>query len=923
MRRLLPALTAAALVALAIGAAPASASLGLSNFDVTFSGANGSTEMQAGSHPYELKTTIEINLKENTEGKTIADEAPKDFEITQVPGLAGILTAVPRCSTLDFLTPVFASNAAGCADASAIGLTTVSLIGNPPEEAPVYSLEPPPGALAKIGFWIFEVPVTLDIGLSETPPYNAVVSLHKVSQILEFVGSETSIWGNPADPVHDKERGSCYKKTGASCPAGIPVVPFLTSPRACTGTLFSGLKIDSWEHPDVPVTAVAPTHDDASPPNPRGFSGCGRLDFGPRIETSPSTDRASSPTGFDVNFDVLDEGLANPQGTASSDIKKTVITLPAGVTLNPSVAEGLVACSEADLERLRANSPAGVGCPPASKVGTVEVETPSLPGEVLGGSLYLATPYENPTHSLIAAYVVVKDPQLGILVKQPVKVEPDPKTGQIVAIVDEMPQFPLSHIRTHLREGGRSPLISPPSCGAFSSRAEFTPWADPTSTYTTSSTFQITQGVGGGPCPPAGPPPFVPGFAAGSINNSAGSYSPFFMRLTRRDGDQDITRLSVKLPPGMVGKLAGVSKCSDAAIAAAKAKSGREEQANPSCPANSLVGSVEGGAGVGSQLTYVPGKIYLAGPVGGAPLSVVGIVPAVAGPYDVGNVVVRQALRINPRTVEVEADGAVSDPLPYILAGIPLKVRDIQISVDRPKFTLNPTSCAPSQAGARLWGGGQDLFSSADDFPVSLTTRFQAADCASLGFKPALALRFKGPTHRGAHPAVHAVYTPRAGDANVSSTVVRLPRSAFLDQGHIRTICTRVQFAANKCPPGAIYGHAKVFSPLVDEPLTGPVYLRSSNHNLPDLVADLHGLVDVEAAARIDSKHGGIRVSFEGLPDAPLSKAVFDFPSGKKGLIVNSRELCVHRSFAEVQLGAQNGRHRNLRTLVRADCKKK
>lgn len=927
MKRFLAAL-AAALTLFGVSAAPAGASLGLKQFDVTFNNVDGSTAMQAGSHPYALKTTFSVNTTETPEGRTIVDEAPKDLELTQVPGLAGILAAVPRCSTLDFLTPVFDSNASGCADSSAIGLTSVTILegfGPNTFKAPVYSLEPPPGVLAKIGFWVLEVPVTLDISLSETPPYNVVASTHKISQVLEFLGSETTIWGNPADPIHDEERGACYKEGEGpvSCPASIPVVPFLTSPRACEGPLFSTLTIDSWEHPDVAVNAAVSTHDDASPPNPRGFSGCGRLDFGPQIQTSPSTDRASSPTGFDINLDIADEGLANPKGIAASDIKKTVLTLPEGVTLNPSVAEGLSACSEEDLARLRANSPAGVGCPPASKVGTVEVETPALPGEVLGGSLYVATPFENPTGSLIAVYLVVKDPGLGILVKQPIKVQPDPKTGQIVAVVDEIPQFPLSHVRTHLREGGRSPLISPPGCGNFSARAEFTPWAAPETTYTTSSSFQITQGVGGGPCPPAGPPPFVPGIAAGSINNSAGAYSPFFMRLTRRDGDQDITRLSIKLPPGEVGKLAGVSECSDAAIAAAKAKSGKEEQANPSCPANSQVGSVEGGAGVGSQLTYAAGKIYLAGPIGGAPLSVVGIVPAVAGPFDVGNIVVRQALRINPRTAEVEADGAASDPLPYILAGIPLKVRDIQISVDRPKFTLNPTSCAPSLAAAKLWGGGQDLFSSVDDFPVSLATRFQAADCASLGFKPTLTMRLKGGTHRGAHPALHAVFTPRPGDANAASTIVRLPRSAFLDQAHIRTICTRVQFAAKSCPPGAIYGHAEVFTPLLDQPLTGPVYLRSSNHNLPDFVAALHGLVDVEAVARIDSQHGGIRASFEDIPDAPLTKVVIDLPGGKKGLIVNSRELCAKRSFADVQLTAHNGRQRKLRPLVQTSCSKK
>jgi hypothetical protein len=921
MRRLAAALTATALAAAAFAAPAGAAQVGFEEFDVTFTGPDGLAMLQAGSHPTALTVKVQVNTEETPSGNPAPVEAVRDLKVFNVPGLAGIPTAVPRCSTVDFLAPV-ESNAAGCSDSSAVGLVNVQIGGQEgleEQEAPVYSLDPPPGSVAKFGFWALTVPVTVDLGVSEAPPYNVVATTAKVSQVLEFFSAEFTVWGTPADPIHDEERGNCYEG-GASCPATIPIVPLLTSPRACNGPLPTVWEIDSWENPDVWVSGAALTHDDAVPPNPEGFSGCGRLDFGPRMEIKPSTDQASSPAGADIELDVEDEGLANPLGLAASDIKKTVLTLPEGVTLNPSLAEGIVACSEEDLARLHANSPAGTGCPPASKVGSVEVESPSLPGEILGGSLYVATPFENPFDSLIAVYMVVQNPELGVLVRQPIKVEADPKTGQIVNIVDEIPQFPLSHVRVHLREGGRSPLISPSGCGSYTTKADLTPWAAPDSTYTTTSTFQITQGVGGGPCPAAGPPPFEPGFSAGAINNSAGAYSPFFMRITRRDGDQDITRLSVKLPRGVLGKLAGVSKCSDAAIAAAKAKTGKQEQANPSCPANSQVGSAQGGAGVGSQLTYVPGKLYLAGPIGGAPLSVVGIVPAVAGPFDVGNVVVREALRINPRTVEVEADGTVSDPFPYILAGIPLKVRDIQVAIDRPNFTLNPTSCAPSEARAKIWGGGLDLFSSADDVPVSLASRFQAASCASLGFKPALTMRLKGATHRGAHPALRATYTPRPGDANVSGAIARLPRSAFLDQAHIRTICTRVQFAANNCPPGAVYGHAKAFSPLVDEPFQGPIYLRSSNHNLPDLVAVLHGIVDVEAVARIDSQRGGIRVSFEETPDAPLDKVIFDFPGGKKGLIVNSRELCAHRSFANIQLSAHNGRQSQLRTLVKASC---
>jgi hypothetical protein len=355
-------------------------------------------------------------------------------------------------------------------------------------------------------------------------------------------------------------------------------------------------------------------------------------------------------------------------------------------------------------------------------------------------------------------------------------------------------------------------------------------------------------------------------------------------------------------------------------------RGGEEELASPSCPLASQIGHVLAGAGVGSELTYVPGKLYLAGPFNGAPLSVVAIVPAVAGPFDVGTVVTREALRINPRSVEVEADGAASDPIPHILAGIPLKVRDIRVSVDKPNFTLNPTSCEPSAAAATIWGGGVDAFSPLDDRPVAASERFQAAGCASLGFKPRLGLRLKGGSKRGGHPKLRGVFRPRIADANLRKLVLRLPRSAFLDQGHIRTICTRVQFAAapgngRGCPAGAVYGYARAFTPLLDAPLEGPVYLRSSNHNLPDFVAALHGIIDVEAVARIDSAHGGIRATFADVPDAPLEKVVVEMRGGKKGLVVNSTNLChsAHRALSQMQ--GQNGRRYNFKTVVRAaDC---
>ncbi|MET0305942.1 MAG: hypothetical protein ABW196_06910 [Solirubrobacterales bacterium] len=929
MKSGLKGLLLAGLLALALSASlptVAPAAFNLKNFDLTFTEADGSMATQAGSHPYALNLSFEPTTVENPEGKQIPEEAIKDVIIGNPAGFIGSESPVPRCATLDFLTlrKEQGASVTECADASVVGKIAV-LLGPEAEGdgnvifAPAYLLAPAPGQAAKFGFWVEGVPVTADVGLNESSPFNLIGASRNISQFVDFYGARLTLWGNPASPLHDEERGACYKG-GKSCPAGVPENAFLTLPRACTGPLSTTYEADSWLHPGAWVKGSVQTHDASG--NPRGFDGCGKLPFNPSITAQPTSKAAESPTGLDFSLDVEDEGLTNPTGIAASDIRKAVVTLPEGMTANPSLAEGLEVCSEADLARERAKSAPGAGCPDVSKIGTVEVQSPLIE-ESLEGSVYVAEPYKNLAHdSLIALYLVIRNPTLGILVTQALEVKPDPVTGQLMTIAEDIPQTPFSHFRLRLREGARSPLISPPTCGTHEAKAVLTPWSGGPP-LTTTSAFEVITGPSEGPCPKGGMPPFEPGFGAGALNNNAGSHSPFYMRLTRRDGDQDLTRFSAKLPPGMVATLAGVSQCPGSAIASAKAKTGKAEQASPSCPASSAIGRVLAGAGVGSQLTYVPGSLYLSGPFNGAPLSVVAVVPAVAGPFDVGTVVTQVALKINPRTAEVKADGSASDPIPHILAGIPLKVRDIRVYVDRENFTLNPTSCDPFQTVAELWGGGSNVFSSADDSPTTREERFQAANCANLGFKPKLDLKLKGGTKRGGHPALIGTYTPRKGDANLKNLVLRLPRSAFLDQAHIRTICTRVQFAAKSCPAGAIYGQATAYTPILEQPLSGPVYLRSSDHNLPDFVADLHGLVDVEAVARIDSAQGGIRATFEDVPDAPLTRVVVRMQGAKKGLIVNSRNLCGAKSKADVKLSGQNGKQASLRPLMEADCGKR
>jgi hypothetical protein len=866
--------------------------------------------------------------------------------VVELPrGLIGNPAVTPsRCMLTDLIGEAQGPN---CSFSTQIGIVKIFGPGGGKEVLPVFNMVPGPGEPAQFGFAVLGVAVILSPSLRSDGDYGLTISVRNVSQAIPITGSKLTFWGVPADPSHDIQRcrfldeevdppicdGKQENVVGDSTPhsASAVPIPFIRNPTACTPAgvgLETRMGVDSWQNPGIFDHASFFTHQPGEPDNQVGTTGCELVPFDPETQATPTALETETPTGLSFSLEIPTTGILNPDGIAQADVKKAVVALPQGVTINPSQAEGLGTCSPAQYEstELSFHPDPGKGCPSDSKIGTVEVHTPLLE-ETLEGEVFIAKQNDNPFNSLLAIYIVIQNPERGIQVKLAGKVEPDEKSGRIITTFDDLPQLPFSSFEFKFREGARAPLVTPPTCGTYTTEADFVPWsaADPDNPTPaeiahTTSTFQITKGIGGGPCPQGGIPPFKPGFSAGSINNNAGSFSPFVMRLTRNDGEQDMTRFSSVLPPGVLGKLAGVSKCPDSAIALAKAKSGREEQASPSCPANSEIGRSLVGAGVGSVLTYIPGKLYLGGPVGDDPLSVIAITPAVAGPFDVGTVVVREALTLNPKTAEVEVDGSASDPIPHILEGIPAKLRDLRVYVDRENFTLNPTSCDPSSVKATLFGSYADVFNPADDIPVSLSSRYQAANCASLPFKPRLSLKLKGGTRRGGHPGLTATYRPRAGNANVKGLVVRLPRSAFLDQSHIRTICTRVQFAADACPKGSVYGHIKATTPLLDEPLQGDVYLRSSNHKLPDLVFDLHGLVDIEVATRIDSIKGGVRASVDQIPDAPISKVVLKMEGAKKGLIVNSRNLCASTNRANAQFTGQNGKEARLRPVMRAEC---
>jgi hypothetical protein len=910
---------------------------GIQSFSSGAEEEGGAPATQAGRHPFQLTATVQANMGAATgQSGGLRVKQPglvRNLRFPLPAGLVGNVAQAPRCTMTDFYTRHPAADPANlCPDASAVGAVSLSVILPGVKYLrgayPVFNLAPGAGEPARFGFLVGGNPVIVDTAVDPDDEYRILATAKDTTQLVDFLSSTFVLWGTPGDPDHDDARGwGCVYKAEETGPCERPPSlgedALLRMPVSCDGPLSFTAEVEPWSVP------AGSTFDTASSTSP-GMNGCNQVPFAPTIAAAPTSKLAANPSGLDFRLEMPNFGLLSQEAISEGHAKKVEVTLPEGMTLNPSQAEGLATCSPSEYAKERFNSFPGEGCPESSKVGSIDISTPLLEEEA-HGSLYVASPYDNPFDSLVAIYLVARIPERGVLVKQAGVVKPNPKTGQLVSTFDDLPQLPFSTFKLHFREGGRSPLITPPGCGTFQTVARFFPWSakdpsnpTPEEIVTRTSSFTIERGVDGGACP-TGPAPFKPGFSAGTLNNNAGSYSPFYMRITRGDGEQDLSRFSSILPPGVVGKLAGVAYCPESGIARALSRTGEhggaQEKSDPSCPDSSKIGRTVAGAGVGNQLTYVPGSLYLAGPYKGAPLSAVSITPAVAGPFDAGAVVVRVGLDLDPKTAEVKADGSASDPIPHILQGIPLNLRDLRVYVDRDAFTLNATSCEESSARATLWGAGTALLPQAE-LPVDLSSRYQAANCANLGFKPSLKLKLKGGTARGGHPGLTATYTPRKGDANVKGLVVRLPRSAFLDQAHIRTICTRVQFAADACPKAAQYGYIKAFTPLLDEPLQGPVYLRSSNHKLPDLVFDLHGLVDVEVATRIDSVNGGIRAKVEDSPDAPLSKVVLKMQGAKKGLIINSRDLCGSVNKANVQFSGHNGKQAAANPAMRAQCGK-
>jgi hypothetical protein len=886
-----------AVVALASMVAPAAqAGAPIYNFEVT------SSTTQAGGHP-NIFTVLQFGNRatQHIPAPTCNCQDARDFTIHFPTGIIGDPHSVPKCTEADFGNNL-------CPPESQVGLAGVgggeekpSVIEGGLGSIPVYNLVPPPGQPGLLAFSVPALgsPVYLNVEPRTGGDYGLDGSAKGISHVIPLSFVALELWGVPADPEHTQYRqipgcdpfyGGCG---GAESTA--PPQPFLDNPTTCGENLTMSAEVYAYDgetsHAALPYPAT---------------TGCDQLSFNPSLYAQPTTLTTDSASGLDIDLKVPQ--YSNPTVPSPSEIKQSVVTLPPGFSINPNAADGKVACTDSEA---KLGTTAEAQCPQNAKVGSLTLESSALPGP-LPGYIYLGQPLPGNKYRIF----LIAD-GYAVHVKLPGSVAADPLTGQLVITFANLPQTPFSDFNMHFFGSERSLLATPNTCGTYPVETTFTPWDSVLPTQTSSQYFSLTSGPGGAPCP-GSTRPFSPTMRGGVAAKTGGSYAPLTIEFNRADGDQTFNTLGVHTPPGLLASLKGIPYCPEANLAQVSnpAFSGVTELAAPSCPAASQIGVSSTGVGAGDHPLYLGGKVYLAGPYKGAPLSLVVVTPAVSGPYDLGNVVVRVALHIDPVTAQITAE---SDPLPQILEGIPLRIRFVQIALNREGFTLNPTNCDPFRIESLLTGnqGGS----------ATPSVRFQAANCTDLSFQPKISFKLSGATKRSGHPGLTAIVTQgNAPYANYQRVQVKLPHSEFLEQNHIKTVCTRVQFAAKQCPAASVYGHAEAISPLLEQPLTGPVYLRSSSHQLPDLVAALKGPasqpIEIDLDGRIDSVHGGIRTTFEDIPDAAVTKFILQLPKGKKSLLANSTNICKGTHKASAQLKAQNGRVLHLEPKLEPRCKR-
>jgi hypothetical protein len=870
-----------AVVALATTANSATAADEFGRYAVEAVSASLSTT-QAGAHA-DLTTFFKLTREK---GEPFAKT--RDIEVHLPAGMIGNPQGIPPCTVAQLGNSPTESE---CPSDSQVGVTDVTVSEPIPGSftEPIYNMTPPGGDIvARFGFFAVLYPAFINVRV-DPYDYSLIASIEGAPSGAGFLEAATTLWGVPGAEEHNGERLTPEEAVHSEFPKGgrkpgLPPAPFLSNPTDCSHSREISVTARSYQLPGSSSSLSAPF--------PK-ITGCGKLDFAPTFTATPTNPEAAAPTGLDATVRIPQD--ETPNGLATSTLKGAVVTLPQGMSVNPAAGDGLAACSDAQVGYEHNETS---HCPAAAKIGSAEIEVPALE-DTLQGAVYQRTPVPG----RLFGFWLVTDEQ-GVHLKLPAEIQPDPLTGQLVTVFNGIsslggnPQVPFEELRLHVFGGPRAPLATPSRCGTYLTHYAFTPWSGLPSVEKDTA-MEITSG-----CDKGG---FAPGLDAGTTSLRAGSYSPFTFTLTRNDGESNPQTIALHLPQGLLAKLGGVPLCPDA------------QAATGACPSDSKVGKVSAASGVGGAPLWIPqpGKAptaaYLAGPYKGAPYSIVSVVPAQAGPFDLGTVVNRAAIEVDPDTALATIK---TDPLPQILEGVPIAYRVLHVETDRENFTLNPTDCSAKKITATVV--------STDGSIAEPSDAFQATNCAKLAYSPKLKLSFVGQTKRTGNPGVKAILTQKPNQANSAAATVLLPKSQFIDNAHISNPCTRVQFAAEACPKGSILGKVKATSALLDQPLKGKVYFRSNggDRELPDLVADLRGQIRIILVGFIDSVNGRVRTRFLSVPDAPVTRFEMNLFAGKRSLIENSEDLCRTGRGAEVRLKGQNGRVQNTRPVIAAPCGK-
>jgi hypothetical protein len=864
---------------------------------------------QAGAHPFAQQVTFAFNTTQHHYPPgTISGESGPDPDpdgavktvITELPaGFVGNPQAAPRCEQSDF-PPAFFFGASRCPTATQVGVASLDLggaSGFPPAtyKVPVYNLVPPKGVVARFGF-VEVAAFVIDISVRTGSDYGVTATLRNLSEVPNIYSSTVTLWGVPAAAIHDAERFLPEAfvpgdTSGGPLASGLPRTPFLTNPSVCDVPLTSRLQVASWQDPAKFLSYTSP---------PQTFTGCDRLTLNASLDVAPTTAGAGEPTGIAIDL-AVDQPQA-PDALGAPPLKKLSVTLPEGVSVSPSSADGLGACTPAQFGLGNDKDPT---CPDSAKIGTVEIDTPML-DEPLDGSVYLAGPNDNPFGTLVALYVVAK--ASGVLVKLPGSVSLDPVTGRVQSTFDNTPQLPFSRLHVAFKGGPRAPLTQAGVCGIKTTSAVLTSWGGQVATI--AGDYSVGAGAGAPSCGPQG---FSPQVSAGSRSSTAGANSSFDFRLTRSDADQQLSSVQTTLPEGLLANIKDVPLCQEADAAAG------------TCGAASQTGRVTVGVGPGPSPFYIDaGRAYLTTGYRGAPFGLSIVVPAVAGPFDLGNVVVRAAITIDRDSSRATV---VSDPFPTILQGIPLQVRDVRLHHDRPGFHLNPTSCEPRSIDSTIVSTTGARHATANDY--------QATDCGSLPLRPKLALSLtgKGQTTDNKHPGLVARLAQGPDESRLDKTTWTLPRSMALDPDNAQALCKPEEALARACPASSIVGQATAVS-VLHEPLKGPVYFvegvrtdpKSGRRirTLPKLLLPLEGEgveIDLHASSQVD-KLDRLVTTFANLPDAPVRSVDVTITGGKHGiLVVSNANLCAATQLAEVRIDGQNGKIFDRDVVLSTPCK--